>query len=914
MGDTIKILDPVKGLVDYVNDIKPYHTKVIESLVEYVGIEAVDVRVTEEFHLGIELLFTVGNPFCEIYTVGFNGQTIIPTNRQVLTNVKQTTGSPTELVYDFYGTIVRVNGVLQREITTLTPVGDYFISGLNEITFVNPAALPPAPAGIKLNQGDNIDICTGTQEASFLSCDDRGFGAQPFGDPVDILVVPPNPAETVASYPSLTFNSFIVSGDQRLMFDPNNNLTFRLDSFIEYRIVDIIPSIGSTGGKFVVVGDVPLQFLKDQPIAIRGSLNNDGIYIVSADAETPNSPVEPYTIISVDGFDVAAGENGFGEVGGFVARADTDNTGPITIITSTFFQGNTPLIPYTLVTISGLTLIPPLPNSNQDQRYISIISGDGLNYTRVVSYSKALFDNDGSPSSIAHNPDEGVVFTPLVGLSQTNPQYFEINGNYIGSNLEIGDSFDVLNAANNDGTYIINNITLIPEILGSPIIPEKTRFTVDSVDAPTIEENATVRLDIPSNMFFVDGDYRDFFKQGFHASAVTGSAIGDYTVLYASFINGQTRVRVIKDVIQSSDIKVVSVTANSFTVTGTQSSSNPTFNITNSNLNDGVYTVASVIPDIPTDTTTITVLENVYDTDDSGELTWFESGNLRYKNTGFGETPEFCEIIPETMVRVDIKEALSILCELISVGSPPINGSPPTEDLGSPPSVAPCVGEMIDQTYSINISTDIGDQNIIANSQLFASATTGIADTTILEDLTTVKGHIVPILGTKTSDNSIHIEDPNGDIYNNITSTTLGEIDIIGSDAVDNNATYNILSIVQNINVSPNQTVLITKQPINVNTGVFSDSTVLDSGKILYNQWFQYMILNTDDKEIILYGDATKDINPTDDITIFSSNGGLNDGGYTIDSVGKFIALTNTTTIYTVSQIPVNGITGGWVI
>lgn len=40
-------LDPVQGLVEYVEDVKPYHTKIIEVLVEYVFTETVNVSITE---------------------------------------------------------------------------------------------------------------------------------------------------------------------------------------------------------------------------------------------------------------------------------------------------------------------------------------------------------------------------------------------------------------------------------------------------------------------------------------------------------------------------------------------------------------------------------------------------------------------------------------------------------------------------------------------------------------------------------------------------------------------------------------------------------------------------------------------------------------------------------------------------
>jgi len=67
MASTIKILDPVQGLIDYTNDIKPYHTKVIEALIEYVGQDTLSVSVFEDFAFTIESLYEFdGNYICLI--------------------------------------------------------------------------------------------------------------------------------------------------------------------------------------------------------------------------------------------------------------------------------------------------------------------------------------------------------------------------------------------------------------------------------------------------------------------------------------------------------------------------------------------------------------------------------------------------------------------------------------------------------------------------------------------------------------------------------------------------------------------------------------------------------------------------------------------------------------------------------
>lgn len=50
----IRQLDPIQGLIDYVEDIKPYHTKIIEVMIEYVYDDKTDaiIRETLDFEWG----------------------------------------------------------------------------------------------------------------------------------------------------------------------------------------------------------------------------------------------------------------------------------------------------------------------------------------------------------------------------------------------------------------------------------------------------------------------------------------------------------------------------------------------------------------------------------------------------------------------------------------------------------------------------------------------------------------------------------------------------------------------------------------------------------------------------------------------------------------------------------------------
>lgn len=69
-------LDPVQGLVDYVLDVKPYHTKIMEVLVEYIHSDPINVTITDSIRMNIDLAYPVSldseslNPctgFGEIY-------------------------------------------------------------------------------------------------------------------------------------------------------------------------------------------------------------------------------------------------------------------------------------------------------------------------------------------------------------------------------------------------------------------------------------------------------------------------------------------------------------------------------------------------------------------------------------------------------------------------------------------------------------------------------------------------------------------------------------------------------------------------------------------------------------------------------------------------------------------------------
>lgn len=643
MTDTIKILDPVQGLVDYVNDIKPYHTKVIESLVEYVGQEFVDVNIFEKFYFGIVLDYSVHNPTCETYIAG-GGEFVINTQIATTTNVKFI-GSPPQRVYDYYGTVVYLNGVLQSEITTTTPSGDYTVTGVNQITFAN-----------ALSENDIVKTCTATQDQTFNTCVIGGFGSLGFDDPENIPVLSPDPSKTIPTFPAITNNSFIVMGDLRKVFDPTSNLTFKMRSFIEDKIIDVVPSTGSppiSNGSFTVAGDKTAQYGGSPAVVfvVTGSLFNDTAYQVT-NVTVGGSPVT--TTLEVNGQVVASADTT-----GFILTPapEPENNKSFSVVSSSFTKETSSTGVYTTVIVPSSTFATPAVVTD-GQKYVSIISIDPLQYNRVLSYSNVLKYYDSmAPVNLYQTPDEGVWFAKILDLSQTSPAYFDVEGNFEGSNIYVGDEFSVVNSTDNNADYIIQSITLLG---GSPII---TRFGVTSIHDSVAA--GFVKLDIPSNVFIITGDYTDFFKQGVRIKVITGSKTGNYTTVYSKFINGETQIRVQEDIIFGRGRLIInsgSPLPNGFAVEGDVSSTftvGTQFNVDLSLRNNGSYTVAAVSTNgSPPTETVIQPVEPFDNTDTAGEIHKFVKGSLKYLQTGFGETPELCEVVPETMIRVGIKERL----------------------------------------------------------------------------------------------------------------------------------------------------------------------------------------------------------------------------------------------------------------
>jgi len=571
MANRIQELDPIQGLIDYVNDIKPFHTKIIEVLSEYVAVENINTTIQEQIIINIGLHYGTIVPQTQCYNA-LGGETIITASIVVRTNIVFV-GAPPLPLYDFNDTIIYLNGVLLVE-TTFAPVpflGDYTIdNATNQITFTNP-----------LTTNDEVKIYTFTQtQEAPGTCDDGGYGTLGFDFPNALPVVSPDAGISISNFPAITPNSFIVLGNQLDKFNLLSNLTLQIESFVENTITAV------------------------------------------------NTP-------------------------------DVNNTGIFTISNAIFTPGNLLSSSYTTVFINGILLVPPTDPVDPNERYVSLISTGLLPYTSVLGYSNELEELvAGAPADEFQTPDEGSIQLDILNVIVGGPDEFVISGDFRSSNLFISDEFSIINSTGNDGSYTITTLSY------NSISNETTLGVGVAIFDTTVD--GTIVLSIPSNTFFVDGNYTGFFQQGIGISVTSGTAIGVYTVLNSIFNNNQTQIRVIETIIDGDSNAILSTVAspNGIVISGDLTTTyvmNSQFNIISSMFNNGAYTVsANSTYNIGNDETTILVTEAFDVSDASGEIHEFIPGNLLITSQGFGQHPLFCEVIPDTVLKVGFDETLNI--------------------------------------------------------------------------------------------------------------------------------------------------------------------------------------------------------------------------------------------------------------
>lgn len=223
----VQNLDPVQGLVDYVLDIKPYHTKIIEVLVEYVYEEKVDVTITEalDWVIGmfqtchIECIYPIiaVNKITNTFTIryDFNGLLGETNPLGVSAPLNLTSKFPVGLSFKTYGSRENINdNEWTVQSTFFDPVtGNFTITTDQDITDEDP------PFGLLLLP------CA---ETSPEQCD--GYGIAPFGSP---------PGIATCDIDSVN-DQIVLAGDHVCEFLSGDKICLTLESFDDASLFSIL--------------------------------------------------------------------------------------------------------------------------------------------------------------------------------------------------------------------------------------------------------------------------------------------------------------------------------------------------------------------------------------------------------------------------------------------------------------------------------------------------------------------------------------------------------------------------------------------------------------------------------------------------------------------------------------------------
>ncbi len=544
----LRIIDPVEGLLDYIDNVKPFHTKVAEVLVEYAYTENLSVAMGENFYVWPEL-------------------------------------------EQFH---------------------DDAISG----------------------------VCEG------------GYGCGLFGNPIFLPVLSPNLDVPLEDYPALnsTNRTIIVPGDRSSSFNVSD--TFELVSKIEdvssiSRIMDvganhfIVQNIGIFGTSFDSV------FSPSDEIYTTGITSDDErtFTIVTI---TPNNPSSGLTRV-----DVAETINTSVPIGHLgLVKTSGNNDGDVFSVSDVFkVDGSTAVFTHTILTVNEA--IVPIDDSitlaaNQSyQVYLRRLPTMPVSINKVLSYSNYA----GLPTD---SPDEGVITRNVTGatistlsggLPIPGTGQFRVSGNITRGNIFPGEWLHVTESILNNGTYIITDITY----------DGGNDETVIGVEENVRDDTADgiLRIDVPSNMFYVHGNLLSFFNQGVEFLVTGGTYAGFYTTAYSDFVNGNTRIRPIEGIITRDDGFPIQniVSGNVFEVGGDKTAIftvGSFVNIVDSSYNDGMYTVNGSTYASGTDTTTLTVNENILDVVVDGIVVLSVLGDINNVTVGFSQSGGYCGFALDT--------------------------------------------------------------------------------------------------------------------------------------------------------------------------------------------------------------------------------------------------------------------------
>ena len=539
MTSNIKELDPVQGLVDYVLDIKPYHTKIVEVLIEYVYGENVNVTVLDEVHLKLDF-YTPFDEFavnsCGGYdTRAFDDPTLVP----IL--------SPNVADQFISGFNYGIDAVNDRFIIIGDRTGDFRVGETILISsFVEDYA-----------DVNNIIQTTGNNFGSFTIADVEYDGGsidswpdlldpssytignvahtiitvvENLEDPADVITIPTEQA--YIAYASL--GGIAIEG-----MLPYSNLGPTPDEgYFTTPIIDVDTVVE----QFVISGDlIGSNVVAGQTFTVKQSTGNNGVYTIASisynaiDDETTIAVVEDVTDPIVDGnividiisnaFVIDGNRTGRFIQGKMINVVGGSHDGVYTVLYSDYVDGKTRIRIMETLEDLGDDFIPGL------------IKDHTLGYDEVSEICTTIPELNVEPNEfIFTSPESGIASDttsamiaetltfgwgsshqwPIVSTNQATSSIF-ITGDITGA-LDIGDEALVIESEGNDGEYEVVSFSYnigtneSEVILTNPVLPVdppaglEGYFKMEDIDITSWYQYLIKEANATTNEFILNGN------------------------------------------------------------------------------------------------------------------------------------------------------------------------------------------------------------------------------------------------------------------------------------------------------------------------------------------------------------------------------------------------------------------------
>ena len=140
---TLNTRDPVQGLIDYVKDVKPFHTKILEVWVEYIYGDAVNGTIVDEMRMEVDIAFDRARKYCKY---GWDMQVwnkmladldideIVPGSITYATGKTVKKSTAFQLYFDYLCDVWRFNnGEIAQPVISSDPTTKYYLLSFSSV-------------------------------------------------------------------------------------------------------------------------------------------------------------------------------------------------------------------------------------------------------------------------------------------------------------------------------------------------------------------------------------------------------------------------------------------------------------------------------------------------------------------------------------------------------------------------------------------------------------------------------------------------------------------------------------------------------------------------------------------------------------------------------------------------------------